>query len=67
MGTFHFLFSDIEASTRLWEEYPDGMGDALKEHDRVSREAVAEFGGSVFKHTGDVPRSASRRYDGRRP
>ena len=53
MGTFHFLFSDIEASTRLWEEYPDGMGDALKEHDRVSREAVAEFGGSVFKHTGD--------------
>ncbi len=49
MGTFHFLFSDIEASTELGEEYPDGMGDALKEHDRVSREAVGEFGGSVFK------------------
>ncbi len=53
MGTFHFLFSDIEGSTRLWDEYPDDMGDALKAHDRAVHEAVDEFDGSVFKHTGD--------------
>jgi predicted ATPase/class 3 adenylate cyclase len=53
MGTFHFLFSDIEGSTKLWDEYPDGMGDALKAHDRAVHEAVNGFDGSVFKHTGD--------------
>ena len=30
-----FLFTDIEGSTRLWEEHADGMGVALAEHDRL--------------------------------
>ena len=27
-GTVTFLFTDIEGSTRLWEEYPEAMQDA---------------------------------------
>lgn len=53
MGTLHFLFSDIEGSTKLWDENPNGMGDALQAHDLAIREAVDAFDGSVFKHTGD--------------
>src|SRR5260370_773285 len=30
-GTVTFLFSDIEGSTRLWEEHPDAMREALPE------------------------------------
>jgi len=28
-GTVTFLFSDIEGSTRLWEEHPDAMRECL--------------------------------------
>jgi class 3 adenylate cyclase len=27
-GTVTFLFTDIEGSTRLWEQYPEAMGSA---------------------------------------
>ena len=29
-GTVTFLFTDLEGSTRLWEEHGDAMGDALR-------------------------------------
>src|SRR5262249_57418799 len=32
-GTVTFLFSDIEGSTRLWDDHPDAMRDALAQHD----------------------------------
>ncbi len=32
-GTVTFLFTDIEGSTRLWEDHPDAMRDALARHD----------------------------------
>ena len=32
-GTVTFLFTDLEGSTRLWEEHPDAMRDALARHD----------------------------------
>ncbi len=51
--TFHFLFTDIEGSTRLWDEHPESMGTALKAHDSVMHRAVENCGGRVFKHTGD--------------
>ena len=48
-----FLFSDIEGSTRLWEQLPDRMRQALAHHDRIARSAVTEHHGSVVKSTGD--------------
>jgi predicted ATPase/class 3 adenylate cyclase len=48
-----FLFTDIEGSTRSWEEDPAGMNSALEKHDSILRAAVSENDGTVFKHTGD--------------
>jgi predicted ATPase/class 3 adenylate cyclase len=48
-----FLFTDIEGSTRLWEEHAAGMGAALAQHDRLLRAAVEARGGTVIKTTGD--------------
>jgi predicted ATPase/class 3 adenylate cyclase len=48
-----FLFTDIEGSTRLWEEHAAGMGSALAQHDRLLRTAIESRGGTVIKTTGD--------------
>jgi predicted ATPase/class 3 adenylate cyclase len=48
-----FLFTDIESSTRLWEERPTEMATALARHDSILTEAVDEARGSVLKNTGD--------------
>ena len=52
-GTVTFLLTDIEQSTRRWEEEPDAMRVALARHDATLRRAVEEHGGWLFKHTGD--------------
>jgi predicted ATPase/class 3 adenylate cyclase len=52
-GTVTFLFTDIEGSTRLWEQYPDVMPGLLEQHDGVLREAVESNCGLVVKSTGD--------------
>ena len=66
-----FLFTDVESSTRLWEENPPAMRLALEQHDAILRSAIAKSHGDVVKTTGDglmavfaVP--ASRRGGGRR-
>ena len=51
-GTVTFLFTDIEGSTRLWEEHPDAMRDALARHDEILRDAVKSHGGHVVKRSG---------------
>ncbi|HEX2370158.1 MAG TPA: adenylate/guanylate cyclase domain-containing protein [Acidimicrobiia bacterium] len=48
-----FLFTDIESSTRLWEEHPEQMPAALARHDSILRDAVEQSGGRVLKTTGD--------------
>lgn len=48
-----FLFTDIESSTRLWEEHPDEMPDALTRHDELLAACVEDAGGTVVKTTGD--------------
>ncbi|HET7846000.1 MAG TPA: adenylate/guanylate cyclase domain-containing protein, partial [Acidimicrobiia bacterium] len=48
-----FLFTDIEASTRLWEEHPSEMTAALARHDAILTDAVAQGNGRVVKTTGD--------------
>ena len=46
-GTVTFLFTDLEDSTRLWEEYPDAMKAALARHDEILRGAIAAHGGDA--------------------
>ena len=48
-----FLFTDIEGSTRLWEEHPERMRPAMARHDALLRQSVAAHSGSVVKMTGD--------------
>src|SRR4029079_2357475 len=52
-GTVTFLFTDLEGSTRLWEEHPDAMRDALARHDQILHDAVTSHGGHVVKDLGD--------------
>lgn len=52
-GVLTFLFTDIEGSTRRWEDDADGMRASLATHDRVLRDAISASGGTLFKHTGD--------------
>jgi class 3 adenylate cyclase len=51
-GTVTFLFTDIEGSTRLWEERPEAMRDALARHDEVLRAAVESREGFLFSTGG---------------
>ena len=48
-----FLFTDIEGSTRLWEQQPEPMRLALAHHDAIARAAVEAHRGVVVKTTGD--------------
>ena len=48
-----FLFSDVEGSTRLWEQEPERMAVAMARHDALSRAAVVAHGGLVVKGLGD--------------
>lgn len=52
-GTVTFLFTDLEGSTRLWEEHPDEMQGALARHDAILRDVIEAHGGMVVKSTGD--------------
>ena len=52
-GTVTFLFTDVEGSSRLWEQRPREMRGVLALHDALLRAAVEEHGGHVVKTTGD--------------
>ncbi len=52
-GTVTFLFTDVEGSTRLWEQHPDAMRGALARHDELITAAVEHRGGRVVKGLGD--------------
>ena len=53
-GTVTFLFTDIEGSTRRWEEHPQVMQAAVARHDALLRRAIEAHGGAVFKTVGDA-------------
>jgi predicted ATPase/class 3 adenylate cyclase len=52
-GVVTFLFTDVEGSTRRWENDADAMRAALAAHDEVLRKVIEAQGGFMFKHTGD--------------
>jgi predicted ATPase len=60
-GTVTFLFTDIESSTRMWEEQPDEMRALVEEHDARVRAAVEANGGYVVKGRGDGMHAAFAR------
>ena len=52
-GTVTFLFTDVESSTRKWEEHQVAMQGAMARHDELVRNAIESAGGSVFTTAGD--------------
>ncbi|MEJ2600893.1 MAG: tetratricopeptide repeat protein [Anaerolineales bacterium] len=52
-GTLTFLFTDIEGSTRLWEQYPEQMRIAMMRHDVLIESAVEKEGGMVVRPRGE--------------
>ncbi|MDP9303057.1 MAG: ABC transporter substrate-binding protein [Actinomycetota bacterium] len=52
-GTVTFLFTDIEASTRLERELRERYSEVLSEHRRLLREAFERYGGREVDTQGD--------------
>jgi predicted ATPase/class 3 adenylate cyclase len=52
-GIVTFLFTDIEGSTRLWQQDETAMRLALSRHDELLRKVVADHDGRVFAAMGD--------------
>ena len=52
-GTVTFLFTDLEGSTRLWEDDREAMRAAVARHDELLDGAIAGRGGVVFSRMGD--------------
>ena len=44
-GTVTFLFTDLEGSTRLWEDHPDAMRDAVAQIGQLP--VVADVGSLI--------------------
>ena len=53
-GTVTFLFTDVEGSTKCWEEHPVAMQAALRLHDEILRREAEDHGGYVFSTGGDA-------------
>jgi predicted ATPase/class 3 adenylate cyclase len=47
------VLTDIEGSTRLWEQNPKDAAAAVSRHDEIVRGCVAAFRGTLVKHRGE--------------
>jgi len=52
-GTVTFLLTDLEGSTRMWEQDAEAMKAAMVRHDELVERAVAANHGFVFSRMGD--------------
>jgi class 3 adenylate cyclase len=52
-GTVTFLFTDIEGSTKLAQQYPDAMPVLLARHHEILNRAIEARNGTVFQIAGD--------------
>ena len=52
-GTLTFLLSDVESSTRLWEDYPFQMKAVMARHDELIESSVAYYLGKVVRPRGE--------------
>ncbi len=48
-----FLLTDLEGSTRMWEQDPDAMTAAMVRHDEMLEKTIAAHRGFVFARMGD--------------
>lgn len=53
-GTVTFLFTDIEGSTRLWQQHPEPMKRALLRHHALLQQSIESSNGYVFQIVGDA-------------
>jgi predicted ATPase/class 3 adenylate cyclase len=53
IGTITFLLTDIEGSTRLWEEHHQRMGPVLARHDAILTSALEGNGGVIVRRRGE--------------
>jgi predicted ATPase/class 3 adenylate cyclase/tetratricopeptide (TPR) repeat protein len=52
-GTVTFLFTDVEGSTKLWEDFPSAASAALVRHDEIIESSVASAAGAVVRPRGE--------------
>ena len=52
-GTVTFLFTDIEGSTKLSQQYRDAMPAILARHNQILHQAIESHNGYVFQVVGD--------------
>src|SRR6476660_8357958 len=52
-GTVTFLFTDVEGSTRLWEQHPEQTRLALARHDALIESLVEQHQGVVVRPRGE--------------
>ena len=52
-GTVTFLFTDIEGSTKLAQEYREAMPALLTRHNQILHQAIEAHNGYVFQVVGD--------------
>jgi len=53
-GTVTFLFTDIEGSTKLAQQYPDAMPSLLARHHEILNQSIHSHNGYVFQIIGDA-------------
>ena len=52
-GLITYLFTDVQGSTTLWQQFPQEMTDVMARHDSMMRSAVEENRGSVVRPRGE--------------
>ncbi len=52
-GTVTFLYTDIEGSTRIWQEKPQAMAISQARHDEILRYAIESNHGYIFQFIGN--------------
>ena len=53
-GTVTLVFTDIEGSSTLWENYGEDFGPVLALHQEIFRQCIAQFKGYEVKTEGDA-------------
>src|SRR3990172_1255628 len=53
-GTVTFLFTDIEGSTKLAQQYPEAMPSLLARHHSILHQSIQACHGYVFQIIGDA-------------
>eukprot|EP00760_Papus_ankaliazontas_P026224 PhM_4_TR3018/c4_g1_i1/m.89589 len=53
-GSICIMFTDVESSTRLWQQYPSLMPQAIEQHNIIIRREISEFKAYEVKTVGDA-------------